>query len=120
MPFFIRFSYLFLSALPPLPHIYGPLSHNALTLGSERVQGNSAVAGLENYTFLTTGVEIKKANFCGASTGAVLVRFSNAAATNGTWSTNGLGGDQWPSPRSRLLARNNFRLTVTVLRCALL
>ncbi len=33
-------------------------------------------------------VEIKKANLYGASTGAVVVRFSNAAAVNVTWSTN--------------------------------
>jgi hypothetical protein len=49
--------------------------YHSLTLGSERVQGNSAVAGLENYTFLTTGVEIKKANsyggFHGSSSGQV-------------------------------------------------
>jgi hypothetical protein len=25
-------------------------------------------------------------------------------------STNGVGGDQWQSPRSRLLARHNFRI----------
>ena len=50
--------------------------------------------GLENYAFLTPGMEIKKANLYGASTGAVLVRFSNAATVNVTWSTNGLVGDR--------------------------
>jgi hypothetical protein len=49
---------------------------------------------LETYAFLTPGVEIKKANLYGASTGAVLVRLSNAAAVNVTWSTNGLRGGQ--------------------------
>ncbi len=36
--------------------------------------------GLENYTFLTPCVEIKKANLYGAATGAILGRFSNAVA----------------------------------------
>jgi hypothetical protein len=50
-------------------------------------------------------VKIKKANLYGASTGAVLVRFSNAAAVNVTWSTNGLPGDLleediWPASQT--------------------
>ena len=39
------------------------------------------------------GMEIKKANLYGASTGAALVRFSNAAAVNVTRYTNGPRGD---------------------------
>jgi hypothetical protein len=34
--------------------------------------------GLENYTLLTPGVEVKEANLYGASAGAVLLKFSNA------------------------------------------
>jgi hypothetical protein len=38
------------------------------------------MAGLENYPFLTPCVEIKKVNLYGVSSGAILGRFSNAAA----------------------------------------
>ena len=50
------------------------------------------MASLENYVFLTLGVEIKRDNLYGASAGAVLVRFSNATAVNVTWSADGLRG----------------------------
>jgi len=38
--------------------------------------------GLENYTFLTPRIEIKKANLHEVSTRAILGRFSNPAALN--------------------------------------
>ena len=76
--------------------------------------------GLVNYTFLTPSVEIKKTIFMGVPTVAIRDRFSNAAAVNVTWSTNGLGGDQWRSPRSGLLGTdpvmagpNYFRIATT-------
>jgi len=50
--------------------------------------------GLENYPFLTPCVEIKKANLYGVSTGAILGRFSKAAAVNVTRFTNALRGNQ--------------------------
>ena len=55
---------------------------------------------LGNYPFLTPCVEIKKANLYGVSTGAILGRFSNAAAVNVTRSTNGLLGSAPNGPTS--------------------
>jgi hypothetical protein len=89
-----------------------PLKRNPVGLSFKRV--------LENYPFLTPRVEIKKANLHGVSTGAILGRFSNAAAVNVTGSTNGLRGTLGRSaftaprfPPSRLLDRVDANWPIT-------
>jgi hypothetical protein len=57
---------------------------------------------LGNYPFLTPCVEIKKANLYGVSTGAILGRFSNAAAVNVTRSTNASAVSDAPRPTPKI------------------
>jgi hypothetical protein len=49
-----------------------------------QVQRTTQERWLENYSFLTAFVEIKRANRYAVFTGAILCRFSNAAGRRGT------------------------------------
>jgi hypothetical protein len=53
-------------------------------MGRRPPRAKNAMASLGNYTLLTPGVEVKKANLYGVSTEAILGRVSNAAAVNVT------------------------------------
>lgn len=99
----------------------------AESLTSAVSRSRSANRWLENYTFLTPCVEIKKANLYRGFHESILGRFSNAAVDSKvdtsiesplprkqkvTWSTNGHRGN-------RLLQQNNTNGTQEALSCGI-